>query len=149
MAQSKKPRRPYKPRAVRTPMIVGTDLVMRPLEAIIDQISRDGTVDASSRGVPMFKASDGMWYDSAAAIEGIVWHFEMFAIRHKIELPIEPLRELHIALKYCVPVFERTVTGCKLALPELRRAMSLADPDEQLDILMQAQIKEQLQGVAA
>ena len=97
----------------------------------------------------MFKASDGMWYDSAAAIEGIVWHFEMFAIRHKIELPIEPLRELHIALKYCVPVFERTVTGCKLALPELRRAMSLADPDEQLDILMQAQIKEQLQGVAA
>ena len=149
MAQSKKPRKPYRARKIRTPMIVGADLVMRPLEQIVDQIERDGTVDASPKGVPMFKAGDGRWYDSAAAIEGVIWHFEMFSIRHNLTLPLDALRELHIALKYQVPVFERTVKGLKEAMPELRCAMSLADPEEQLDILLQAQIKEELQKVAA
>ncbi len=63
MAKSKKPRKPYRPRDVRTPMLVGTDLVLRPLEAIIEQIDRDGTVNASRRGVPIFQRRASMKYE--------------------------------------------------------------------------------------
>lgn len=148
MGQSQKPRRKYRPKDVRTPMLVGTDLVLRPLERIIEQIERDGTVNASRRGVPIFQ-QDGKWYETAAAIEGVIWHFETFAARHQIDLPLDALRELHTALKYLVPVFERTLTGVKAALPVLRRAMSLADPDEQIDILMGAQIRAEQERIAA
>ena len=146
MAQSQKPRKPYKPREIRAPMIVGTDLVLRPLEAIIDQIERDGTVNTSGKGVPMFQAGDGKWYDTADAIDGVIVHFEMYAMRHTIDLPLDALRELHVALKYQVPVFERTMTGLRHALPVLRRALALSDPDDAVDILTQAQIKFELEA---
>ncbi len=148
MARSQKPRHPHRIKAVRTPMIVGTDLVLRPLEQIIDQIERDGTVNVSAKGAAQFQSGDGQWYDTAAAIEGIVVHFEMFAMRHDLDLPLDALRELHVALKYCVPVFERTLTGLQHALPVLRRAMATACPDDQVDILTQSMIKFEFEKTA-
>ncbi|KAG0752367.1 hypothetical protein G6F22_021897 [Rhizopus arrhizus] len=74
MTHARKPRRKqYRPRAVRAPMLVATDLVLRPLEAIIDQINRDGTVHTDAKGIPQFRAGDGKWYESAGAIEGVIW----------------------------------------------------------------------------
>ena len=135
----------YTPRAVRAPMIVATDLVLRPVEAIIDQINRDGTVHADAKGIPQFQAGDGCWYEAAGAIEGVIWHFEMWCVRHGESLPLDPLRELHIALKYMVPIQERTLRNLGTAMPTLRRAMSLADPDDQVDLLRQTQIRAELE----
>ena len=136
-------------RAKRAPMLVATDLVLRPLEAIIDQINRDGTVHTDAQGFPDFRAGDGKWYEAAGAIEGVIWHFEMWCTRHNRTLPLEPLRELHIALKYLVPIREETMAGLATTMPALRRAMATADPDDQTDLLLQTQIRAELDAARA
>jgi len=137
----------YTPRPVRTPMLVGTDLVLRPLEAIVDRLEIDGTVDVDGKGNPVFQAGDGDWYDAAGAIEGVMWHFDMMATRHGLTLPLDGLKELVIAFRYCVPVQASTIRKLRAALPVLRKSMSLAAPDEQVDLLRQTQIKAEMEGV--
>ncbi len=144
MAQSKKPRKPYKPRAVRTPMIVGTDLVLRPLERIIEQICIDGTTNVSRRGTPVFQNGSSEWFDSAEAIDGVILFCEMYAHRVQITMPLDAIRELSKAFRYCMPIFERTINGVNVAMPVLRRIISAADPEVVLDILRQTQIKIEL-----
>lgn len=136
----------YVRRPVRTPMIVGTDLVLRPLEAIVDRLEIDGTVDVDGKGNPVFQAGDGEWYDAAGAIEGVMWHMEMWATRHRRELPLDGLRELVIAFRYCVPVQMSTMQKLRTALPLLRRAMGTGNPDEQVDLLRQTQIRAELEA---
>jgi hypothetical protein len=134
---------------VRNSMVLAAELVMRPVDQIIDQIERDGTVDVDERGFPHFQAGDGNWYDSAAGIEGVIWHFEMWCIRHGKELPLQPLRDLHVALKYLVPVQARTLADLKTSMPQLRRALALANPEDALDLLHQAEIKDAMEARAA
>ena len=145
MKPAKRRNKRYVRRPMRTPMIVGAQLVLGPLERIIDQIARDGTVDASPRGTPMFQDGDGQWYDTAAALEGVIWHLEMHCARHGRALPLQPLRQLHACLKYMSPITETLLRDLQQVLPSIQRAMALADPDEQISILRQAQIKEEFE----
>lgn len=138
----------YRPREIRTPMIVGTDLVLRPLEAIVGRLEIDGTVDVDGKGDPVFQAGDGEWYDAAGAIEGVSWHFEMLATRHGLTLPLDGLNELVIAFRYCVPVQPSTMAKLRIALPVLRRVMGMGDPQEQVNLLQQTQIRAELEHVA-
>ncbi|MDS1141755.1 hypothetical protein RE432_15040 [Pusillimonas sp. SM2304] len=145
MKPAKRRNKRYTPRQVRTPLIVGAQLVLGPLERIVDQIANDGTVDVSDRGTPVFQDGDGGWHDTAAALEGVVWHLEMFCARHDRALPLQPLRQLHACLKYMIPITETLLAELQAALPVLQRAMALGDPDDQVSILRQARIKEQLE----
>jgi hypothetical protein len=72
----------------------------------------------------------------------------MMAQRHKLELPLDGLRELHISLKYLVPIQQRTIVKLRAALPVLQRAMALGDPDDQIDLLQQTRIKAELEASA-
>jgi hypothetical protein len=147
-ARREKRRKPYRPREVRTPMIVGADLVLRPLEQIVDRLGIDGTVDVDGKGTPVFQAGDGQWYDAAGAIEGVVWHFEMMETRHGLQLPLDGLRELVIAFRYCVPIQGSTMVKLRAALPVLRQAMAGGDPADQVDILQQTRIKAELEAAS-
>lgn len=141
----------YVPKPIRTPMLIGAELVLRPLEQIIDRLEIDGTVDVDGRGTPVFQDGDGQWYEAAGAIEGLMWHIEMLAIRHGMDLPLDGMRELVTAFRYLVPVQPSTMAKLRLAMPELRRVLSMADPDEQISLMRQTQIKAELeaQGVGA
>jgi hypothetical protein len=127
-------------------MLVGSDLVLRPLQQIIDQIEMHGTVDVDGRGTPQFLAGDGRWYEAAPAIEGVIWHFEMMATRHNLALPLDGLRELHIALKYLVPIQQSTLIKLRSDMPRLQRAMASGDPEDQIDILQQTRIKAEMEA---
>lgn len=149
MSARHKPRRNkrYVPKPVRPPMLIGAELAMRPLEQIIEQIARDGTINTED-GVPVFLTSDG-WYQSAEAIEGMIWHLEMYCARHGRALPLDPLRSLHAALVEMEPIGQGLLADLITSMPALRRAMSLADPEDQLDLLRQTQIKAELERTAA
>lgn len=149
MAKSQKPRKQYKPRSVRSPMLVAASLVISPLDAIVDQIGADGTVNVDNFGTPQFMATDGIWYATSPALEGLVYHLEMLSARRGIELPIEPIRQLQIAMQYSVPVTGLLMEKLKQALPVIRRTLSFANPDEQLDILRSAQIRYEFERLAA
>lgn len=149
--EGRRPRRParHEMRPKASPMIVGAEIVMRPLEQLFDELDRTGKVTVNSRGFPEFLACDGHWYEAAPAIEGLIWHFEMWCTRHRKELPLQPLRELHIALHYLVPVQESTIDALRQALPVLRRVIALGLPEDQVDLLQQTRIKAELEGPRA
>ncbi|MFU1957714.1 hypothetical protein [Bordetella bronchiseptica] len=53
-------------RPAHPPMLIKAQQTLAPLEAIIDQIERAGTVDTDRQGRPIFHcAADGQWYESA------------------------------------------------------------------------------------
>lgn len=138
----------YTPRPIRTPMIVGAGLVLGPLTAIIDRLEIDGTVNVDAKGNPILQGGDGNWYDAAGGIEGLRWHLEMYCTRHGVTLPLDGLRELEIAFRYCAPVQPSTIQKLRAALPVLQRAMATADPDDQIDLLQQTRIKAEMEASA-
>lgn len=64
-----------------SPMLVGAEIVTRPLEQLFDELVRTGAVSVNARGFPQFLACDGHWYEAAPAIDGLIWHFEMWPPR--------------------------------------------------------------------
>jgi hypothetical protein len=141
--------RQYRPKPVRSPMLVASQLVLGPVEAIIERLDIDGTVHTDRRGTPIFQDGDGKWYDAAEAIEGVVWHFETMQRRHGLALPLDGLRELVIAFRYVTPVQPSTMRKLRAAMPMLRRAMALADDDDQLDILQTTRIRAEMEAAAS
>ncbi|WP_231690204.1 hypothetical protein [Achromobacter sp. 2789STDY5608615] len=121
---------------------------MRPLEQLFDELDRTGKVSVNAKGYPAFVACDGHKYEAAPAIEGLIWHFEMWSIRHAKELPLQPLRDLHIALHYLVPIQERTIEGLRQALPILRRVIAYGQRDDQGDLFHQTCIKIAMEAQA-
>lgn len=70
-------------------------LVFDPLTAILDQLEQEHTLTVSASGAAMFKdATDGDWYDSAAALRGVIEAYEIFERRRSIDVQLEPLRVL-------------------------------------------------------
>lgn len=119
------------------------------LEAIVDRLEIDGTVDVDGKGNPVIQdVQTGEWYDAAGGIEGLCWHLDMHCTRHGVTLPLDGLRELHIAFKYCAPVQASTMRKLREALPILRRAMAMADKSDQLDLMRQTMIKAELEAAA-
>lgn len=151
MAQRTEGRRPARrshllPRVV--PMIIGSHLLLSPIEQIVDLIERGGQPRTSAEGQPLFQAADGKWQEAAPAIQGLIWHFEMWCIRHHQDLPLQPLRDLHTALHFLVPVQETTLEGLRTTLPALRRVMALGERADQGDLMHQTLIKSALEAQA-
>lgn len=145
MVTKRKRNKRYRPRPVCTPMIVGAALVFSPLEAIIQQLETDGTLTTSARGTPMFQGSDGTWYCTATAIQGVIDHCEMWCIRHGRELPLDSLREFQRFITYCMPITESLLQRLRRDTPALQAAMAQGNPDDMLNLLMQTQIKDELE----
>lgn len=69
--------------------------VFNPLFAIIDQLEQEGTSDETEEGQAVMRANhDGYWYDSHAAIIGVVEAYEMHEARTGRDLGLAPLRQL-------------------------------------------------------
>lgn len=148
-ARRAKRQKTYREKPVHAPMLVASALVLGPLEAIVDRLEIDGTVDVDGRGNPIIQdMQTGEWYDAAGGIEGLCWHLDMHCTRHGVSLPLDGLRELHIAFKYCAPVQASTMRKLREALPILRRAMAMADKSDQLDLMRQTMIKAELEEAA-
>lgn len=150
MAGTKKPRKPYRQAwnaggvKLRTePWKV--DAVFRPLEKIIDAIERDGTVTATTAGVPVFQdCNDGCWYETAPAIEGVVAAYEIHARRQRRALPLDPLRLLVRKIRYSMPLQQSDVDGARGALAALRAESMDMRSDYARDLVKITQIRIEL-----
>lgn len=90
------------------PMIVKTDYVLAPVEAVLAQLELRGTVDVLPNGTPIFQAADGTWCPTADAIVGMADFFEMWATRHRASVDVSALRQIAARLEYGMPVDEYT-----------------------------------------
>jgi hypothetical protein len=133
----------YCPKRAEIPMLVKAYRAFSPLQDIVDQIAKDGTLNCSARGVPMFRdLEDGQWYATAVALQGVIDHLEMYQLRHQVSLPLESLKEFHKAIEYAIPVSATLLAKLQRDIPRLQGALARSNPDDVNDILRQVQIKE-------
>lgn len=148
MTHARKPRRKqYRPRPARLPMLIKTQQTLAPLEAIIDQIQRDGTVTIDARGVPIFYCvADGEWYASAPAIAGMADFFDMWATRHGSPFKATALRQLANRLDVGMPIDAPLMAALNREIPNLRRIGASLDQADASDLLRQTQIKAEMEA---
>jgi len=148
MTHARKPRRKqYRPRPARLPMLIKTQQTLAPLEAIIDQIQRDGTVTIDACGVPIFYCvADGEWYASAPAISGMADFFDMWATRHGSPFKATALRQLANRLDVGMPIDAPLMAALNREIPNLRRIGASLDQADASDLLRQTQIKAEMEA---
>ncbi|WP_286936173.1 hypothetical protein [Achromobacter sp. UBA4530] len=138
-------RRPDRP--ARLPMLIKTQQTLAPLEAIIDQMERDGTVTVDPRGVPVFHCvSDGEWYASAPAIAGMADFFDMWATRHGREFKATALRQLAKRLDVGMPIDGPLMAALHAEIPALRRIGAGLTQADASDLLRQTQILAEMEA---
>lgn len=155
MAGTKKPRKAYRPgwnsggvKLMAQPWKLKA--VFGPLEAILDQLEQDGTVDAAGNGAPVFKDEvDGHWYCTVSALNGVIDAYEIHERRYNRNLNLEPLRQLSNKLKYGMPIFESDTKACRAALQRMRVETMQMTADYARQMIKDFQIKEALEKVAA
>ncbi|WP_343499691.1 hypothetical protein [Achromobacter denitrificans] len=152
MTHARKPRRNkrYVPRVARLPMLIKTQQTLAPLESIIDQIERDGTVTVDARGLPIFHCvADGEWYASAPAIAGMADFFDMWATRHGSPFKAAALRQLANRLEASMPIDGPLMAALGAEIPALRRIGAGLTQDDASDLLRQTQIQAELDAAGA
>ena len=124
--------------------------VFNPLEAIINQLETHGTVDAARNGTAIFRdAIDGHWYESSAAIIGVVDAYEIHEIRTGRSMDLEPLRRLANKLKYDMPIFQTDTDDCRACFTRMKRETIEMTAGYARDLIKDFHIKEELLKVAA
>ncbi|MBS1170602.1 MAG: hypothetical protein H6R01_1520 [Burkholderiaceae bacterium] len=152
MPKSKRPRhskqtrrRQSNPRLIAQPW--KTAAVFDPIERIVDQLERDGTVTVTLDGMPVFLNTDGKWYSSVAAIEGVIQAFEIHSGRTNHALPIRPLHQLATKLRIGMPIFSSDTTAVRAALNVLRRAGNSLTADEAAELAQAVSISAAMDKV--
>lgn len=124
--------------------------VFNPLEAIIDQLEQDETIDVTPGGVAIFQdRKDGCWYDSVVAIMGVVEAYELHEVRNNRVINLEPLRQLANKLKYGMSIFSSDTEAVRACLKRMRVETMQMTADYAKQLIQDIQIKEELEKVAA
>lgn len=124
--------------------------VFNPLEAILDQLETDGTIDVTVSGKPIFKdTGDGTWYETPIAIMGVVDAYKMHQDRVGIDLGLDPLRQLANKLEYDMPIFQADTQACRACLKRMKAITLNMTADYARQMIVDFQIKEEFEKLAA
>jgi hypothetical protein len=97
--------------------------VFRPMEAIIDQLEQDGTIDTVDSGAAVFRdIDDGRLYDTCAAFSGIIDAYAIHEIRSRQALDLSPLRQLVIKLQDGVAIYDSDTKAVRACLARMKAA---------------------------
>ncbi|MFZ6655915.1 hypothetical protein [Undibacterium sp. TJN19] len=147
MASKKREKKKYVPRD-STKCLFKTqpwrlNAVFDPLLAIVHQLERDGTVDVSANGTPMFKdVVDGYWYDSAYAIMGVVDAYEIHEKRAGVTIDLSPLRLIATKLQNDQGITDMDVQQARSCFERMRKAAMSMTLGYAAELIRDTQIQE-------
>ncbi|OGB23334.1 MAG: hypothetical protein A3I66_01325 [Burkholderiales bacterium RIFCSPLOWO2_02_FULL_57_36] len=118
--------------------------VFNPLIAILDQLEQHGTIDETTSGQAIFKNVDGEWFDSTAAILGVVEAYEIHETRTGRLLGLDPLRQLANKLQYGMSIFANETEACRACLSRMKAETIEMTAGYARDLIKDFQIKEEL-----
>ena len=154
MAKTKRRNKAYKPRDPESILLRfepwKVAAVMNPLESIVDQLERDGTIDVADDGQAVFKDHcDGVWYYSPVAILGVVDAYEIHERRAGVQLQLDPLRRLANKLKYQMMIDQNDTAAARGCLERIRAATLNMTAGYAKRLIKDFQIMEAMEGVKA
>ncbi|MNV69352.1 hypothetical protein D3C71_1622580 [compost metagenome] len=138
-----------RPRPEHIPMLVKAQYTLEPLETLLDQIERCGTVDTAQGEAIFPNHADGVWYPAVGAVAGMADFYEMWATRHNKPLNVSALRQLAARLENGMPVDQPLADRLRTLFPVLRRVGATLDPHDAEDLIRQTLIKNELAAARA
>jgi hypothetical protein len=124
----KKRNKRYRPKPVRGNMFVAGYRILYPLEAILQRMEIDGTIESTSDGRAVFDDGEEV-YEVVPALNGLIHWLELCANQAGSKVDLSPLSQLKNQLNYQMPITEVVFTACKRLMPTLRRLVSLMPAD--------------------
>jgi len=122
--------------------------VFGPLEAIVDQLEDEGTINTSADGTPMFRdQADGVWYCTVSALTGIYEAYEIHERRHRRNLNLEPLRRLAHKLQQGELIDDTDTRDVRSCIGRLRMETLQMTADYAKELVSDFQIKEALESL--
>ncbi len=120
----KKRNKKYRPKPVRGNMFVAGYRIPYPLEAIVQRMEIDGTIEATPDGKAVFDDGEEV-YEVVPALNGLIHWLELCVQNSEIKVDLSPLTHLKNQLNYHMPITESVFNACKRLMPTLRRLVSL------------------------
>lgn len=100
--------------------------VFSPLEQILTQLEKDGTVDVAGRQVVFREDMRGGWYDMVAALRGVIDFHELAEQLHGVPANVEAMRKFANKLEASMPIFEQDLAAVRECIRSCwKQAMTL------------------------
>ena len=100
--------------------------VWSPLETVLDQIEKDGTVDTDGKHIVFKEDMRGGKYDLVAALRGVIEFHELAGTRHGLPVDVSALVKFANKLDSGSPIFEQDLASVRECITSCKRqAMSL------------------------
>ena len=130
-------------------------MVFAPLESILDQLERDGTVtvvhEGDQKGMPVFKIDgDREWYATGPALRGLTQAFYAHGVRTGKALPVNEIDRFADMLEAGKKVRAQDIQQVRSAMAVLKKEAQYFTVDYAQDLIKTVQVSEQLEklGIA-
>jgi hypothetical protein len=142
--------RPRDPESIKLRMQPWTvAAVMNPLLAIVDQLEHQGVIDVTRSGQAVFKDyNDGYWYDTPAAIRGVIDAYAIHERRIGAELHLDALRRLANKIEYHMPVMVDDTAAARDCLDRIRAVTLEMTAGYAKQLIKDFQIKEAIEEIS-
>lgn len=153
MGKNRRPHKPYRPKYAEANIKLKfqpwkVQAVFSPLESILEQLEKDGTIDVAGARPVFQDHNDGCWYESSPAIRGVVEAYQIHERRTGRPLNLEPLSQLANKLEYGMPIFEADTKACWECLARMRAETVEMTAAYARDLIKDYQILEAMQEIA-
>lgn len=124
--------------------------VFDPVYKVLDQLECDGTLDVTSNGMAVYRATtDGKYYSFADGLIGLVEAYEIWERRSGKRLDMQPLKSLAARIKYGTAITHLETESSRQAVDRMRYATMRMTAFEAEEMLRDYNISEELSKVAA
>lgn len=145
MSKPKKKRnKRYVPRPIgltRVDRLCITQRIMQPMDSLIENMERYGTVDTIRNRVVVHDPEKQEWYELLPAARGFLDVFEIWARRYNAVLETTGIRQLVSRLEYSAPVTQLELDAAKRDLNQIRTILQRADLHTLTEAIRDADIK--------
>lgn len=152
MAGTKKTRKPYQPKWNAGGTLLRHEMwkisaVFTPVEAIVDQLERDGTVMTDENGVPVFSdRTEGCYYAMGPSIRGLTDAFDLHSNRHKRPILTNGLAVLCGKLELGHEITELDIAAAKRSIAAMRHEAAQMTSRYASALVQDVQLKFELEA---
>jgi hypothetical protein len=91
-------------------------MVFGPIERILHRLEVDGTVEVAGRQVVFKEDGRGGWYDTVAALRGVIQFHELAASRHNLPVDLAALVRFANKLDAASTIFESDIEAVRACI---------------------------------
>lgn len=121
--------------------------VFGPLESILNQIEKDGTVMACGNQIVFLEDGSGGWYDAVAALHGVIEFHQIAEMRYGLAVDTAQLIKLANKLDSGAPIFESDIQAARESINHCKRQAGQLRESQACDLVDTVRISMEMDKI--